>query len=185
MRSEKLKVRQKSWFGLCIAIALSSVAVAQTDSLLQEKPSVKVTVFKQKRLAPSQVTLYSTVIPTFGQFYNRSYWKVPIFLGLGGWCVYNFIRQNNLYATYRDRYRSALLQTPVPPNADFNRRLRDFHRGQRDEFAVYIALIYVLSILDAYIDAHLFDFDTSDVLTVAPTIQNNPTVTLLELKIAF
>ncbi len=185
MKTEKLKVKQKCWLGLCIAIALSSVAVAQTDSLLQEKPSVKATVFKQKRLSPSQVTLYSTVIPTFGQFYNRSYWKVPIFLGLGGWCAYNFIRQNTLYATYRDRYQNALAQTPVPPNADFNRRLRDFHRGQRDEFAVYLVLVYALSILDAYIDAHLFDFDTSDVLTVAPTIQNKPTVTLLQLNIEF
>ncbi|MFQ3599621.1 MAG: DUF5683 domain-containing protein [Chloroherpetonaceae bacterium] len=178
-------MKQKWWLGLWIGVMLSSSAVAQTDSLSAVKSSVKVTMFKQKRLAPSQVTLYSAMIPTFGQFYNRSYWKVPLFLGLGGWCAYNFIQQNNLYATYRDRYQNDLTQTPVPPNADFNRRLRDFYRGQRDEFAVYIVLIYALSILDAYIDAHLFDFDTSDVLTVAPPIQNRPTVTVLQLNIPF
>ncbi|MGQ9806622.1 MAG: DUF5683 domain-containing protein [Chlorobiales bacterium] len=178
-------MKQKYWFIICIAAAFSSVAVAQTDSLSEPKPSVKVTVFKQKRLTPSQVMLYSAIIPTFGQFYNRSYWKVPLFLGLGGWCAYSFVQQNNLYATYRDRYQKDVSQTPAPPNADFNRRLRDFYRGQRDEFAVYIVLVYALSILDAYIDAHLFDFDTSDVLTVAPPIQNRPTVTLLQLNIPF
>ncbi len=185
MNGTKFLTKRTLWLGLWIAVALSSPIVAQTDSLSQAKQSVKVTVFKQKRLSPSQVTLYSTVIPSFGQFYNRSYWKVPIFLSLGGWCAYNFIQQNNLYATYRDRYQNALAQTPVPPNADFNRRLRDFHRGQRDEFAVYIALVYALSILDAYIDAHLFDFDTSDVLTVASPIQQRPTVTVLQLNIPF
>ncbi len=178
-------MKQKHWLSLWIAVALSSGAVAQTDSLSAIRSSVKVTVFKQKRLTPSQVTLYSAMIPTFGQFYNGSYWKVPVFLGLGGWCAYNFIRQNNRYATYRDRYQNDLTQTPVPPNADFNRRLRDFYRGQRDEFAVYIVLVYALSILDAYIDAHLFDFDTSDVLTLAPPIQNRPTVTVLQLNISF
>ncbi len=176
---------QRYWLILWIAGTFSSGAVAQTDSLSLPSTSVEVTVFKQKRLTPSQVTLYSAVIPTFGQFYNRSYWKIPLFLGLGGWCAYNFIQQNNFYATYRDRYQNDLAQTPVPPNAEFNRRLRDFYRGQRDEFAVYIVLVYALSILDAYIDAHLFDFDTSDVLTVAPLIQNRPTVTVLEFNIPF
>lgn len=178
-------MKRKWWLGVWLAAALSASAVAQTDSLAEAVPSANVTVFKQKRLTPSQVTLYSTVLPTFGQFYNRAYWKVPLFWGLGGWFAYNFIRQNNLYATYRDRYQNDLSQTPVPPNADFNRRLRDFYRGQRDEFAVYIALVYAFSILDAYIDAHLFDFDTSDVLTIAPSISNRPTVTLLQLNIPF
>jgi hypothetical protein len=185
MNGIKFLTKRKLWLGLCIVIALSSPIVAQTDSLSQATPNIKVTLFKPKRLTPAQVTLYSALIPTFGQFYNRAYWKLPLFLGLGSWFAYNFIQQNNLYATYRDRYQNALAQTPVPPNADFNRRLRDFHRGQRDEFAVYIALAYALSILDAYIDAHLFDFDTSDVLTIAPPIQHRPTVTVLQVKIPF
>ncbi len=176
-------MKRRWWLGIYFAVMISVSASAQTDSLSTSR--VKITVFKQKRLTPSQVTLYSALLPTFGQFYNRSYWKVPIFLGLGGWFAYNFSRQNNLYATYRDRYQSDLNQTPVPPNADFNRRLRDFYRGQRDEFAVYIVLVYALSILDAYIDAHLFDFDTSDVLAITPPISNSPTVTLIQLNIPF
>ncbi len=178
-------MKQTWWFSILITVVASSSAVAQIDSLSMPRSSAKVTVFKPKRLSPAQVTLYAALIPTFGQFYNRSYWKVPIFLGLGGWFAYNFSRKNNFYATYRDRYQSDLTQTPVPPNADFNRRLRDFYRGQRDEFAVYIVLVYALSIIDAYIDAHLFDFDTSDVLTVAPPISNSPTVTLLRLNVLF
>ncbi len=170
---------------LFMAAVMSVSASAQTDSLSIPLSSVEVMEYKQKRLSPSQVTLYSALIPTFGQFYNRAYWKVPVFLGLGGWFAYNFARQNNLYATYRDRYQNDLKQTPVPPNAEFNRRLRDFYRGQRDEFAVYVVLVYALSILDAYIDAHLFDFDTSDVLTLAPPISNSPTLTLFQLNMPF
>lgn len=164
---------------LGLALTLSPMA-AQTDSTTT---SVKVTLYKPKRLSPAQVTLYSALLPTFGQFYNRAYWKVPIVLGLGGWCVYNYVQQNDLYATYRARYQSDLQQTPVPPNAEFHRRLRDFYRGQRDEFAVYVALVYALSIIDAYIDAHLFDFDTSDSLAIAsPT---GATLALFRLRVPF
>jgi hypothetical protein len=178
-------MKRRWWLCIYIALVVSAPAVAQTDSLSVPLSSVKVTVYKQKRLSPAQVTLYSALIPTFGQFYNRAYWKVPIFLGLGGWFAYNFSRQNNLYVTYRNRYRNDTRQTPIPPNAEFNRRLRDFYRGQRDEFAIYLVLVYALSILDAYIDAHLFDFDTSDVLTVSPPISNSPTVTFLQVNIPF
>ncbi len=178
---------KQMWWCLCLAtvLVLSSSAVAQTDSLQQERSNLTVTVSKQKRLSPSAVALYASLVPTFGQFYNRAYWKVPLFLGLGSWCVYNFIRKNNLYATYQERYRSDLAQSPVSPSAEFHRRLRDFYRGQRDEFAVYTVLVYALSILDAYIDAHLFDFDVSDVLTVAPISQDHFTVTVVQFKLRF
>ncbi|MCS6988484.1 MAG: DUF5683 domain-containing protein [Chloroherpetonaceae bacterium] len=174
-------VRSVLTLGLAV---MTSPVLAQMDTATAGSSS-KVTVFKPKRLSPAQVTLYAALIPTFGQFYNRSYWKVPVFLGLGGWCVYNYVRQNDLYALYRERYRDDLRRNPVPPNAEFNRRLRDFYRGQRDEFAVYVALVYALSIIDAYIDAHLFDFDTSDSLAIASPEPSGATVSLFKLRVSF
>jgi hypothetical protein len=51
------------------------------------------------------------------------------------------------------------------------RNLRDFYRDQRDNFAIYLALTYLLNLVDAYVDAHLFDFTvTEDFLTNSPQL---------------
>ncbi|MDP4220294.1 MAG: DUF5683 domain-containing protein, partial [Bacteroidota bacterium] len=39
---------------------------------------------------------------------------------------------------------------------------REFYRDDRDKFYIYAALVYIANLLDAYISAHLFDFDVSD-----------------------
>ena len=44
---------------------------------------------------------------------------------------------------------------------------REFYRDDRDKFYVYAGLVYLANLLDAYISAHLFDFDVSDPKTSA------------------
>lgn len=96
----------------------------------------------------------SAVIPGWGQLYNQSYWKIPIVWGVIGWFTYNWIQNNNDYKNYRDLY----LADPTISN----KRLREFYRDNRDLFAIYLGLTYVANLIDAYVDAHLFDFDVSE-----------------------
>ena len=116
--------------------------------------------FKMKK-SPTKAVLFSAVLPGAGQFYNESYWKIPIIGGLVGYFGYEYFRNNNLYKDYRDEYAAS--QTELNPNGDFNlKTLREFYRDQRDNFVWYFLIVYVVNMVDAYIDAHLFEFDVSD-----------------------
>ncbi|MBL0107256.1 MAG: hypothetical protein IPP52_08230 [Ignavibacteria bacterium] len=64
------------------------------------------TVFKMKK-DPWKAVLYSALLPGAGQVYNKSYWKVPVIAGLGGYFVYEYIRNNNKYIEYKDLYQNS------------------------------------------------------------------------------
>ena len=136
------------------------------DFLLNDTIKKKDTAytFKMTR-SPGKAMLYSAVLPGAGQFYNESYWKIPIIWGIGGYFVYEIVKNNNNYIDYRDLYANS--QTPENPNGDLRyKNLREFYRDQRDQFYLYAGLVYLVNLVDAYVDAHLFDFDVSDKIQV-------------------
>ncbi len=122
--------------------------------------------------SPKKATLLSAIIPGAGQFYNKKYWKVPIILG--GFAimvaVINF-DQNN-YRTFKRAYAQSILHdsTPVPGYSLYSTadllELRDYYRRNRDYTYILAGLLYVLNIVDAYVDAELFRFDISDDLSL-------------------
>ncbi len=116
--------------------------------------------FKMKK-SPTTAVLLSAVIPGAGQFYNESYWKIPVIGGLVGYFGYEYFRNNNLYKDYRDQYAAS--QNDTVPDGNLNlKTLREFYRDQRDDFVWYFLIVYVVNLVDAYVDAHLFDFDVRD-----------------------
>lgn len=113
------------------------------------------------RKSPLVATLLSAVLPGAGQFYNRAYWKIPVIAGLVGYFGYEYFHYNNIFKDYRDLYIKS--QSVTPPEGDDNlKTLREFYRSQRDDFVWYFMIVYVVNLVDAYVDAHLFDFDVSD-----------------------
>ena len=103
--------------------------------------------------SPLKAVLFSAVLPGAGQFYNESYWKIPVIWGIGGYFIYEMVRSNNKFLDYRD---------------------------QRDQFILYFGIVYLINVFDAYVDAHLYDFDVSDKVKVGLLKKN-----LVELKINF
>lgn len=148
-------------------IAAFNIPTRKSDTLTADsnmtiinpkEPTVK--KFRMRK-SPTTAVLLSAVIPGAGQFYNESYWKIPIIGGLVGYFGYEYFRNNNLYKDYRDDYAAS--QTELNPNGDLNlKTLREFYRDQRDDFVWYFLIVYVINMVDAYVDAHLFDFDVSD-----------------------
>ncbi len=104
--------------------------------------------------SPTGAMLRSALIPGWGQIYNKSYWKVPIIWAFASYFVYGWVQNNNLYKTYRDKYLASL-----PSGVYVYKRYRDLYHDRRDLFAIYLGLTYLLNIVDAYVDAELFDFD--------------------------
>jgi hypothetical protein len=113
--------------------------------------------------SPWGAVVRSAIVPGFGQFYNESYWKIPIIWGTAALLVSGWVYNNNLYQDNRTLY----IQTG---NKDYEFN-RDFYRDQRDNFTIYLSLLYLLNLVDAYVDAHLFDFNVDeDIATQSPRL---------------
>jgi len=141
-------------------ISYSEILAQSTELQSSDTVQTKQNEFIMKK-SPWGAVLRSAIIPGFGQFYNESYWKIPLFWGILGYLGYNWIDQNNLYRTYRDLYNQSFNETTKIGNTIYQNQ-RDRYRDQRDIIAIYIGLTYFLNLVDAYVDAHLFDFDVSD-----------------------
>ncbi|OIO23610.1 MAG: hypothetical protein COZ80_03120 [Ignavibacteria bacterium CG_4_8_14_3_um_filter_37_9] len=96
----------------------------------------------------------SAIFPGWGQVYNESYWKVPIVWGIGGWFIYNYIKNNKDYKNSQNLYLKTIDSQYLSD--------REFYRDQRDLFAMYLVFTYLANLVDAYVDAHLFDFSVTE-----------------------
>lgn len=110
---------------------------------------------------PLRAMIYSAILPGAGQFYNESYWKIPVIGALGGYFVYGIVNNNNKANDFGEKYVRS--QTSSNPEGDPTLKAsRDFYNSQRDNFIIYLSITYLVNIIDAYVDAHLYDFDVSD-----------------------
>jgi hypothetical protein len=105
----------------------------------------------------------SAVLPGAGQIYDESYWKAPIIWGVGGYWISQWISLNGKYGDFRDLYAKSIQLTGSGNEND--RRLRDFYRDERDRFAWFLGALYFLNLVDAYVGAHLYDFDVGPQLS--------------------
>ena len=139
-------------FNIGVNAQLDSAVVISDTTITTNTDSTGQFVMQK---SPWGAVLRSAIFPGWGQIYNESYWKVPIVWGAMGWFVYVWIDNNNKYNDYRSLYQQY-------PDYSVYKKYRDFYRDQRDEFAIYFALTYVLNLVDAYVDAHLFDFSVDN-----------------------
>lgn len=110
--------------------------------------------------SPMGAVFRSAIIPGWGQIYNESYWKAPIIWGALGVLGYFWVDNNDQYKHFRDLYVQSINENNPNGNSRYYDQ-REFYRDQRDLTAVFIGLTYLINILDAYVDAHLYDFDVS------------------------
>lgn len=112
--------------------------------------------------APWESMWRSMVLPGFGQYHNEDYWKVPLFVGATGYLVYSIIDNQNKFSDKRDAVEAATREGKATATLKVQ---REFYRDRRDEAAFYLAAVYIIGIVDAYVGAHLYDFDVGDDLS--------------------
>lgn len=145
---------------------------------------------------PTFALLYA-LIPGGGQLYNRKYWKIPLVLAAATACTYAVSWNARLYNEYHTAYVDFMNENPLEkdswkgfvPNggnpADYvgdgniQSRLKkgtELYRRNRDLSIIASAAVYLLSIIDAYVDAELFLFDVSPNLSMslAPSLIAQP-----------
>lgn len=114
--------------------------------------------------SPGLAMLLSAVVPGAGQVYNESYWKAPIALGFGLYFTSQWLHYNRLTRDARERYQESLVT--IPGGDGLQLRLREFYKDQRDTFAWYFFILYMINVADAYVDASLYDFNIGDDLSL-------------------
>ena len=136
---------------------------------------------------PTFALLYA-LIPGGGQFYNRKYWKIPLVLAAATACTYAVSWNARLYNEYHTAYVDFMNENPLEKDswkgfvpsggnpADYvgdgniQSRLKkgtELYRRNRDLSIIASAAVYLLSIIDAYVDAELFLFDVSPNLSMS------------------
>ena len=144
---------------------------------------------------PTRAVWMSVLFPGLGQVYNRRYWKLPIIVGGFMALGYGISWNNGQYQDYSQAYRDLLDNDPssnsymnfFPPNTQESdldktwltsvmKSRKDFYRRNRDLCIICTVGVYLLCIIDAYVDASLAHFDISPDLSmdVAPTIMVQP-----------
>ncbi len=113
--------------------------------------------------SPALATVLSTIAPGAGQIYAERYWTIPVIWGFGYWFVRNYIQLDRKYNEWSSAYTLSLQQGIYAGSGDpYIKSLRDFYHNERDRFAFYLALTYVLNIVDAYVGASLYGFDVGE-----------------------
>jgi hypothetical protein len=142
---------------------------------------------------PIKAVWMGTLFPGLGQIYNRSYWKLPIVYGGLMGCTYAIMYTNNQYLSYKEAYRSIYydIQHSLVSNSPdkpyiailpdgytidrmggvsaYQKRLYEWQnttRRYRDLSIAATVIVYALTLVDAYVDAQLFDFDISPDLSL-------------------
>ncbi|MBM4168910.1 MAG: hypothetical protein FJ215_07105 [Ignavibacteria bacterium] len=124
--------------------------------------------------SPALAMTLSSLLPGAGQFYNESYWKIPIIYGFGAWFAVNWKKADDLYRQYRDEYSASVGKKEFGGTGDERLRyIRDFYRNERDRFSLYLGLTYLLNIVDAYVGASLYSFDVGEDLTGSANLRLN------------
>ncbi|MFA6924282.1 MAG: DUF5683 domain-containing protein [Bacteroidales bacterium] len=136
---------------------------------------------KFKKHSPNLATIMSAVVPGSGQIYNRKYWKAPIVWAGAGAIIYFFKYNHDRYALYKTAYKtktdtdtiSATIDNFPQYTADNILTLKNFYRRNLELTCFIGAAIYIANIIDAAVDANLFDYDVCDDLSIniQPVIQ--------------
>jgi hypothetical protein len=121
--------------------------------------------------------LLSAIVPGAGQVYAERYITIPVIWGFGVYFGKTMVDQNRLYQDYASQYAASVAaDTANGIGSARLRKIRDGYRDQRDEFAVYLGLTYLLNIVDAYVGAALYGFDVSPDLNGGARIRYRMTV---------
>ncbi len=182
---------------LCFTFAVGLAAQVQgTDSLSPRLDTIQVTPVKSQQAVlsdiekanqaprpkfnPTKAGLYSAVLPGLGQYYNRKYWKIPIVWGAIGTGIGVTIYNDKMYKRYREAYIAELNGLPHEFSdiegitKEALGRTQDRMKRQKDYSVAITGLVYILNIMDAVVDAHLFDQRNDPDLAIKPTIIYDP-----------
>ena len=189
-----------------VNVAGDTITLASTDSIqglenveiIARNDSLTTVALGKKRVFnpdPTRALWLSALCPGLGQIYNRRYWKLPIVAGAFLGMSYGTLWNNRMLQDYTRAYRDAMDNDPntrsymdfYPPTTQESsldmewlkrslRNKKNYYRRYRDLCIIGMVALYGISIIDAYVDASMANFDISPDLTmkVTPAVMPSP-----------
>lgn len=194
LTTTKNKYRWLWCLGVFIVFSYNTLEAQKTDTYIAQNDTAFIegdrvaTPHAIKKHSPHKASMYSAILPGLGQAYNKKYWKIPIiYAGIGG-LAYAIHFNTKFYNDYKAAYRDFVIRDPnnksylqfIPPGISeeevYNQReqwFRDalkskkqYYRRYRDLSYIGMITLYALQIVDASVDAHFYNFDISDDLSM-------------------
>ena len=155
----------------------------KNDTLFSKNDTV---IKKEFKPDPNKVVWYGAVIPGLGQIANRKYWKLPIVYGGFLGCAYAYSWNSGKYNDYRRAYFDIIDSDPTTNSfmdllpqgytiesiggiSRYTTILKTKHdqfRRYRDLSVIVTVGFYALTLVDAFVDAQLYDFDITPELSM-------------------
>ncbi len=181
---------------------LDTVVLTDSTALLTgkiEPPTAKTIESTRFNPNPMRAMWLSALCPGLGQIYNRRYWKLPIVIGAFVGLTYGTSWNNRMLNDYSKAYRDITDNDPntrsymdfYPPTVNESdldktwltstlKNRKDYYRRYRDICIIGIAAVYVLNVIDAYVDASMMHFDVSPDLSMrwGPAVIDSQTTRL-------
>lgn len=119
----------------------------------------------------AKATWMSAALPGLGQIYNRKYWKLPIVYGGLYACGYFAVENHRQYRSFLNAFYARIDSNQTDQYANVYTAqqlvtLQNIYRKWRDLSIIIGAAVYALQIVDAHVDAHLFDYNVNDDLSL-------------------
>ncbi len=128
----------------------------------------------EKQHSPTKATVMSALLPGLGQVYNKKYWKLPIIYGGLGILTYFIVTNAHDYKMYKDAYvekADSVYNGKYPDlvskySTTDLQSAREYYRRNLEISCLLTALLYILNIVDASVDAHLYTYNINSDLTM-------------------
>lgn len=167
-----------------IPIITEKAVIERQDSIARD--SVETEYFGKEQIFnpnPTRAVWLSALFPGLGQVYNRRYWKLPLVVGGFVGISYAMTWNNKMLTDYTKGYRDAMDNDPntksymnffqpntKEPDIEWLKKSlkskKDFYRRNRDLSIICMVGLYLLCMVDAYVDASLSQFDITPDLSM-------------------
>lgn len=175
-----------------VAVHVDDQLVNVSDSVVWDMPTGEFNAFDvwierdvEYNPSPTRAVWMSALFPGLGQVYNRRYWKLPIIVGGYLGLAYATSWNNTMLTDYQRAYRDIMDNDPstksymdfFPPTVQESdldktwltnllKSRKDYFRRNRDLCIISMVGVYLLAMVDAYVDASLSHFDISPDLSI-------------------
>jgi len=141
-----------------------------------------------QKKSPKKAAILS-LIPGAGQFYTKKYWKIPIIYSALVASAYYIDDNNTKYQLYKNTYLNR--QDGKSDNLGYTDNnllvLKDYYKRNREVSVILFSLTYLLNIVDASVNAHLFEYEVNENLSIQiepiKMINSHHTVIALNIKL--